>query len=237
MGISDSIKNWTEIGKNLFAFLRDLCLFSVLVLLLCWPNWLGGRLQSAGFRSIEASGVKWEAEVKQAKQDALVAGAAVSQSKQNADATLQKLDEIVKSNPELKTVVEPLRADVAQSSQQLAAADARLVTSVGTQQDLLVKAGAETARLSGWMYLGSIDESKARWNKPNIDGAWPVTAGELRRVNDTAYVRTEGGANNRSTARPLGVAQVGQIIRIDRIEFGHLRAGGWTVWAQVTVQP
>lgn len=233
-----SLKDWTETGKNLFALLRDMVLFLLFVVIIFYPAQLGDWFGKSKLQSFKGFGIELQA-AEQAKQQALAAGDAVAQSKTQTEATLQTLDEIVKQRPDLAAVVAPLQAQVSQSQKTLAAADNRLVSAVVNQQEALAKAGAPgAATLQGWVYLGSIDEGRTRWNRQNVSGAWPVSKGETRTVTDALYVRAAGAPNARATARALGAVQEGKTITIEDIDTsGHLRAGGWTVWARITAQP
>lgn len=234
-----AIRSWVDIGKDLFALLRDLLLFLLLLIVVAFPTHVVERLREAQVSKIEGPGFSLEIQqVQQAKQEALAASAAVDQSKAQTDEALRKLDEIVAAKPELAPIVNPLRQQVNQSSAALNTAESRLVTTVASQQDVLAKAGAQTAPVTGWMYLGHVDEAKKAWVSRTTDAPWPLTPPATARVTDATYIRAEGAPNARSTARPLGAAAAGQVVAIEAVDTnGHLKAGGWTVWAKVSVQP
>lgn len=235
---SDAIKNWSETGKNLVAALRDAFLLVMLLLLVGCPQQLNKQLAAAGLTELEGPGFKWKPKVEEAQRQVLAAGAAVEQTKAQTAATLQKIDAIVAAQPALKAEVAPLRAEVAQAAQSLAAADTKLLKTATTQQNLLSAADANSNSLTGWMYLGSVDQSKKRWMTNKTDAQLPVQPGVTARVVDSTYIRTKGPSNARASAPVLGVAPLNAFVRIEEVDStGHLRAGGWTVWARVTLQP
>lgn len=234
----ETIKNWTDAGKNLFALLRDLLLFLILLLLVGCPSTINKRLVDAGLTKIDGPGFGWQAKVRESKKEVLAAGAAVEQSKAQTEATLKKIDEILAAKPDLASVVDPLRSQVSNSTATLRSASANLVSSIANQQELLATADISAPALTGWMYLGYVDERKTAWVKQTVDGRWPLDVGTIVKVTDSTYLRATGATNARAAAKPLGVASAGQSITIDEIDTtGHLRAGGWTVWARVTVSP
>lgn len=233
----ETFKTWTEAGKNLFALLRDLLLFLVLLALVGCPQGIGDRLRKAGVSSLEGPGFKWQAEVKQAQKDALAAGAAVEQSKAQTEATIKKIDEIVAQKPELAPVVDSLRQQVVQSNRSLDAAGTKLVDSVANQQDLLARAGVVATTLRGWMYLGRVDEAKARWQAQTVGEGWPLRPPVTVAVTDSTYIRGDSTSGAHAAAAPLGVADVGKSVSIESIDYVHLRGGGWAVWGKATVLP
>ncbi len=234
-----SIKDWTEAGKNLFALLRDFLLFILFAVLIWFPGQIGEWFDKSKLKSFKGLGVELEARaVQDQAKETLAVGADLAATKAQNTEIQKKLDALVKLRPDVAAEVAPVQAQIAQSQQTLTAADARLANTVVSQQNLLEKTGVTAAALQGWIYLGSVDERKSRWIKQNVDGDWPIKTGEMRTARDALFVRAVGSKNNRAAARPLGAVAKGRSIQIEEIDTtGHLLAGGWTVWARVTVQP
>lgn len=231
------LASWVDTGKNLFALLRDFVLFVLLALLAGCPQVIGSRLSQAGLTEVDALGVKWKAKVEESQKRTLAAGGAVDQTQAKIDQVLAKIDQTIAARPDLKTTLAPLKQEAQQSSLDLSKAQTQLLDAATTQQTVLARNSAQPA-VSGWLYLGSLNQAKTGWQTRTTDAPWPVTTPYTATITDGTYIRREGAPLQRRLAPPLAVASEGARVTIESVDASvPLKAGGWTVWARVTLQP
>ncbi len=119
----------------------------------------------------------------------------------------------------------------------MSGAQSQLLDAASAQQTALAKANVP-GTLRGWIYLGSLTREKSGWQSAKTDAPWPIALPATATITDATYIREEGAPLERRLAPPLGVAQVGSRITIESIDATvPLKAGGWTVWAKVSVKP
>lgn len=230
-----NLASWVDTGKNLFALMRDCALFVLLALLAGCPQEIGSRLKLAGFRQFDAFGVKVTLEESQKRT--LAAGGAVDQTQAKIDQILTKIDQTIAQRPDLQATLAPLKQEAQQSSLDLSKARTQLLNAATTQQTALALNTVQPA-VTGWLYLGSLNRNKTGWQTRTTDAPWPITTPYTATITDGTYVRREGAPLQRRLAAPLGVASVGAQVTIETVDASvPLKAGGWTVWARVTLQP
>lgn len=231
------LASWVDTGKNLFALLRDCALFVLLALLAGCPQIIGSRLSEAGLTEVDALGVKWKAKVEESQKRTLAAGGAVDQTQAKIDQVLAKIDQTIATRPDLKETLAPLKQEAQQSAFDLSKAQTQLLDAASTQQTALARSSAADA-VSGWLFLGTLNRAKTGWQTRTTDAPWPIVTPYTATITDSTYVRNEGTPLQRRLAAPLGVASKGARVTIEMVDASvSLKAGGWTVWARVTLQP
>jgi hypothetical protein len=135
------------------------------------------------------------------------------------------------------SAVQSSLAGLASSTQTIEVAANAISKSESTGE---LTVSSATSGLQGWMFLGRIEGSPSRWadGKPQTvrEVAWPLRPGMTLTVRDDAYVRALEGPSNRSERPVVGVARVGQMVKVLEEPFlSSARIGGSFVWVRVEV--
>ena len=234
-----TFETFGAVTKDVVSALRDGVLIILFVLLIFAPTTIKDRLVSAGFTKGSIGGFEWEAQIKSAAEQTKTVGNTVGQATENYSRLIERLSELEKkvTDPTVRAEVKNL-GEVAETSRaELTTADRALKRSLATQQQVVAEIASSPVADSGWMFLGRVNEDKSAWyvNSPQTINPTPAppSLGARLTVRDDAYLRADGPSNARASAAILGVAKVGETLRIDEVDYSHAKGGGWFVWAKV----
>lgn len=189
----EGLRTGVDVGKSLFALLRDGLIFLILILLLIWPGTVQDRLRRAGVKTADLGFMKVEVEASQ--RDSLAALGDVEATRAAAARVLEE----ARRNPALQPLVPNLERWVT----NLASAGARLDRSTARQQQVIEQASpAAPAPVEGWVSLNFV----------NLDG--PRRPG-ARGVTHTLPLRVRGEGNSQS--RVITVLPVGTPLEVREI--------------------
>lgn len=189
----EGVRTGVDVGKSLFALLRDSLIFLLLILLLIWPGAVQDRLRRAGVKTADLGFMKLEVEASQ--RDSIAALSDVDATREAAARVLEE----ARRNPALRPLVPNIERWVA----SLTSASARLDRSTMRQQQVIEQAGpAAPAQVEGWVSLNFV----------NLDG--PRRPG-ARGVTHTRPLRVRGESNSQS--RVVAVLPIGTSVEIREI--------------------
>ena len=236
---ADRFKANLGIAKSLFELLRDLLIFAVLAMLFLIPGFVKDRLTHAGIQSIDAAGVKWQAQAEAAKVQTSAAVDHVARVQIDSENLRNQLEALARSaaTPGQKSVIEKLAADAKASADQIQTANTILTRSLAVQDSALRQVDAQSATRAGWIFLGRITQDKSDWARGagrTVDVDWPLHVGAQIAVNADANIHGDPNGGQHRDASVLGAIRAGEKITIDDIDTtSHWAAGGWTVWVRV----
>lgn len=181
----ERVKNSVDVGKSLFALLRDIAIFLLLLLLLAWPAAIQNRLREAGVKTANLGVVT--VEVERAQHESVAAFGEVSDTK----ASVLNLLHEVEGNPSYA----PLAGQIRALAGSLNVAEQHLDRSTRTQEQVIQATNPTvTSPVEGWVSLNFV----------NVDG--PVRAGAIGVTHSRPLtVRAEGSsASAVVTVLPIG---------------------------------
>jgi hypothetical protein len=220
--------------KDFFTLVKDLFVGVLVGALLLWPAGLNDRLKEAGFTKGTFGPLTWQASetaqnVSEAKQDVQD----VTGAMENVTA-----DPKYANDPRLKQVLDKLKT----SEANITSADSTLKTAVAQQQGTAApQQASQQPAASGWIMLGRIDENRQKWVTANINvpvgSSYAVSPGQEFQLAETVYLRSESIAGQRAAGAINSVVQSGTKVKVLQVDNqSHALAGGWFVWAQVSVE-
>ena len=229
-----SIKDGISAFKDIFTLVKDVFVGVFVAALLLWPSALNQKMKDAGINKADFGVFSWDAQtaehVSQAKQDI-----------QDGTAALEKYanDPRYAHDEQLKQVLGKFQA----SEANIASADATMKTAAAeqqksAQQDTATKQAAVT---SGWIMLGRCDQAQKQWVTSNIKVApgstYAVAVGQTEELAETVYLRSDSAPGQRASGSIISVVPQGTSVKVLEVDTqSHALAGGWFVWARVTVE-
>jgi hypothetical protein len=231
------IKENIEIAQSGITLARDLLLLGLLFVLIFNAPWLLNKLHNMGVNDIDAFGLKISTDLENSKKSSLETAKTVNDAMDRIAKSSDALETVKKQNPQLAAALAPIEANLNNTNATLQQADSAVRRSIITQQATIEKVSPDQSAIEGWLYLGPISEDRQGWSGyRSTDAPWPVGAGTTVKVVDDVYVHGDGSPSLRSASPQIGAARRGQSVRIEQVEVGsHLKAGGWVVWARVSV--
>lgn len=129
------IQRSVQVGKDLFALMREVVIVGALVVFLTAPEHVNSLLVKAGFTEGSIGGFKWvklREQAEKANADAATAGNTITQVEEELKATRKQLDELSKKvqDPAVKADIQDLSSQIKTSEQKTAVADDTLKSSV-----------------------------------------------------------------------------------------------------------
>ena len=153
-------KTTAENAKNTLGVARELMLVILLLLLILFPKVVNSRLLTAGFTKADIAGLHWES-VQKASEQAGEASQQIQTATQRIDSVQKDLDTLAarSNDPEVKTEVKRLKAELDQSAQTTRNAETDLQASLATQESVLQYARPQNAVDTGtWGVVISADK-------------------------------------------------------------------------------
>lgn len=228
--------------KDSVSALREAMLVIVFALLLLTPTWIKERLKDAGFTKGSIAGMEWEAEIEASAEQAKDAGQAITEIEPKLQQIEARLAELAgkTTDPSFAREIDDLSSTVKASQVKIREADQAVKSALSTQQRVLAEAAPAAVEMRGWMYLGKVDDSKTHWapGSPTTiqPTGLPLEPGRTATIRDDVYLRDpDAGPGNRAGARIVGVARLGEKVRILEVDDSSpdTKHNGWFVWAKV----
>lgn len=229
------ISRFATTCKDVVAALRDGTIFALFVALLTAPGWVRDRLVGAGFTKGSIAGFEWQASLERARETAQ----RVSAAKRENENLAQEIAAIAATSQDPQ--VEQLKDRALAARSEILQAEALVKRDLSRQQEIVKAIEPEHAPLTGWLYLGAVDEAKAAW-KPespiSIHAVPPaLQPGQTLALRDDRYLRVDAASGNRAKAPVAGLVRSGERVEVLEVDHSHARAGGWFVWARVRALP
>jgi hypothetical protein len=229
-----SLKDGVSVVKDFFTLTKDVFVGVLVGALLLWPSGLNNKLKEAGFTKGDFGPLTWQAaataqNVSQAKQD--VQDVTGAMENVTADPKYAK-------DPRLMQVLDKLKT----SEVNITSADSTLKTAVAQQQGSAVQQQTSKGPASsGWIMMGRVDEKRQKWVTANVNvppgSSYALGPGQELQLAETVYLRSESVAGQRAAGAITNVVQSGTKVKVLQVDDqSHALAGGWFVWAQVSVE-
>jgi hypothetical protein len=232
-----SLKDGMSVTKDLFTLIKDVFIGILVGALLLSPTTLNDKFKQAGIQSANLGVFTWQAapaaqNVSQAKQDVQdVTGALQTLATQPKFANDQLLQQALQK---LKS-----------SEQNIASADTALKSSL---QQGAAEQPNSSATKQGWIMLGRVeggtsnrDAKPWQWATTNINVAigspYTLQEGQVVVATDALYLHADAGPGQHASGAIQGVVQQGSKVKLLHLDTqSHALAGGYFVWAQVSVE-
>ncbi|MFH0778475.1 MAG: hypothetical protein V2A71_07565 [Candidatus Eisenbacteria bacterium] len=211
--------------KDGLAVAKEAAIALLILLFFLSPATIGSSLKKAGFTKVSLWGV--EADL----------------AKQSYEATVQLANEIA--------TIEATSDTLSPSTQnRIEIAKQRIDGILADQVKLLEKAAPDLMPREGWIFLGTVDESRTAWKEGSPvavkEDAWPLERGTTLTVAKDGYLRGTPLAGPRTSGPIQASVRAGDRVRVVELDFSRerqstadarlsrTRTGGWLVTAKVT---
>jgi Sec-independent protein translocase protein TatA len=219
------------------ALFREIVIIFVVALVIFWPSKAKSILEAAGVEKIDVVGFK--VDIKKASDAAKMAGAAISEVKEQQSAATSKLEVLVSKiqDPKTRAELKSINRELNNSVQSLESADNAVRQTLSSQQRSLERSPENIKATEGWIMLGSVDEPKQNWLKNRYKSvsvpAAEVTEGKILNLTDIAYLHADGKEKQHTKTPIIGVVEANEHVKIVKIHPVKRRSEGWILWAQV----
>lgn len=186
----DLLGRGVDTGKNLFALLRDLIIFLLVVMLIATPACMREQLHEAGFVSGKVWEFEWRAEIQKSNLavDTRVQGATShTKAAQDALQALLTASPQLQADPDLRRRVVEVWNNLVQVRRRLDDASSDLATTVVQQERALERVAPRPSTLQGWV---STNGNLAELPDGAVRGA-PVIVGRQRNLRVRAAPGTD----------------------------------------------
>ena len=200
----DNLQQRVEVGKGLFALLRDVAIFASLaafvIVLVRNPTIITEWMRAA---SVESANIGFmTVTIEKANEKSRAVDTRVEDAIGAAENAVNALVRVENADPELKKQVAPIRTSLTRLQESLGVASSQLARTVTDQQEIL----QET--IAGWVSLNFV----------TVDG--PVRPGATG-VTHSRPLRVRGESNSRSPVR--GVLRIGTTVEIEEVRGNFVR--------------
>lgn len=228
-----ALKDSVSVVQGVFTLVKDVFVGFLVGALLLWPSGLNSKLKDAGFTQGNFGLFTWQAaqtaqNVSQAKQDVQdVAGA----------MEIVTADPKYAKDPRLQGMLDKLK----NSETSITTADSALKTTVAQQQGAEQQQTSQAPVAAGWIMLGRIDQERQHWVTTNttapVGSLYALVPGQELQLSEAVYLRSESVPGQRAAGAITRVVPSGSKVKVLQVDAqSHSLAGGWFVWAQVSVE-
>jgi hypothetical protein len=218
--------------KDFSVLLREICVVALFCLLFFWPAAFKSLLNRAGIKTVPTP----FGDIDVASTSDSVA--TINRGLSDSVACLQEIQDKTK-NATANCDIQQLKTYLQDLQQQAQSTDETLKTNLVQQQTAAAQASPATAKPTGWLFAGQVDESKMHWsgegpkNVPaSLSPVWTIN--EKLTVTSSAYIHADAASGSHFAGNVIYVVPANsQVQVVADPQYSHAIAGGFFCWLKV----
>jgi len=218
--------------KDVAVLLREFCIVALCVLLFFFPATFKTLLGNAGIKTVPTP----FGDIDVASTGDTVA--TINRGLSDNVACLQDLENKAKTPP-ANCDIPHVMSYLQELQQEAQSTDETLKASLAKQQTAAAESSPTTAKPSGWLFAGQVDESKMHWsgegpkNVPaSVSPVWTVN--EKLTVTSSAYLHADAPSGSHFAGNVIYIVPSNsQVEVIADPQYSHAIAGGYFCWLKV----
>jgi hypothetical protein len=230
--MSDKFHDFVGMTTDVSVLLRELCIVAFFCLLFFAPVTFKLLLTRIGISKVTTP---------MGDIDIGGAGGTVATLNRGLSDSITGLQQIQSTSTDSPTShkLQAITQYLTNLQQEAANTDETIKSNLVTQQASLEKTSPQSAKTSGWLFVGHVAEDKLHWfgdSTRNVSATLSpkLTTGEKLSMTSTAYLRTDAPSETHLGTKVIGVVPANREVEVIADPFySPAIAGGYFLWAKV----